>query len=148
MNVTMRLASIILALSLLGTGHARALAILDFINMNLDDQATYVTSLVEASAKKLRADGHPDQAQKTIGLFKDSTKKGGVNQLAVNMKSMQLTNNRNATNPNNRAPAYDVEAAMEATLRDNGINVPVSYLEGVNRDFHPVFPMRGHQFGQ
>jgi hypothetical protein len=139
-----RLAAAVLALILLGASHARAIAILDFGRLNVDDEATYVSNLVEGAAKYLRAHGHPEQAQKAIDLFKNSTKQGGVSQLAVNVKLLQDENTRNQQNPNNRVPVYDVETAMQQTLADNGIIVPVAYLKSINRGFQPFFPLRSH----
>jgi hypothetical protein len=133
--------------SFLCASDARAMAILEFARMNLDDQATYVAALVEGSAKMLRADGHPDQAQKVIDLFKNSTKQGGVNQLAMKLKELHAENDHNAINPNNRAHVYDVEDAMAATLHENGIEVPVKYLETINRNFAPAYPFRSHTGG-
>ena len=147
MKYLVRFAATLLALLLLSGIEVQAMSILDFSRLALDDQATYVSAMVEGSAKMLRDNGHPDQAQKAIDLFKNSTKQGGVNQLAMNLKELQLQNIRNADNPNNRAPVYDVEAAMEHTLRDNGIVVPASYLKTINRNFQPVFPMRAHTMG-
>jgi hypothetical protein len=135
------LAAGILLAFVLSTGRAPAITILDFGRMNVDDQATYVTSLVEGSVKYLRANGHPDQAQKAVSLFKDSSKNGGVNQTAMTLKWMQSENTRHQQNPNNRVPDYDVEAAMQATLRHNGIDVPLKYLETVNRGFTPFYPL-------
>jgi len=138
------LVACLLILSALGSGCARAMTFEDFIRMNDDDDATYVTAMVEGVAKILRANGEPDQARKVIALFKDSSKQGGVNQLAMNMKAMNALNNRNAINPNNRAHVYEVEDAMERTLKDNGITVPASALLAINRDFRPVGPPRVH----
>jgi hypothetical protein len=90
----------------------------------------------------LRTNGQPDQAGKVIAFFKDSSKQGGVNQLAMNMKMMDGLNTRNAINPNNRAHVYEVEDAMERTLKDIGIIVPTSYLLAINQNFQPVGPPR------
>jgi hypothetical protein len=136
------LAAALLLLSTLGSSCARALSFHDFIRMNDDDDATYVTAMVEGAAKMLLAKEQPDQARKLIAFFKDSSKQGGVNQLAMNMKTMNGLNNRNAINPNNRAHVYEVEDAMERTLKDNGIIVPASYLLAINHDFQPVGPPR------
>jgi hypothetical protein len=136
------LAASVLLLSVLGSGCARALSFHDFIRMNDDDDATYVTAMVEGVAKMLRAKGQPDQARKLIAFFKDSSKQGGVNQLAMNMKAMNGLNNRNAINPNNRAHVYEVEDAMARTLKDNGIIVPAGYLLAINQNFQPVGPPR------
>jgi hypothetical protein len=132
----------LLLLIALGSGCARAMSFHDFIRMNDDDDATYVTALVEGTAKMLRANGQPDQASKLIAFFKDSSKQGGVNQLAMNMKAMNGLNNRNAINPNNRAHVYEVEDAMALTLKDNGIIVPVSTLFAINQNFRPAGPPR------
>lgn len=144
MNPKAFLVAGILFLAIACSGNARAMAILDFIKLNDDDASTYITALVEGSAKMLRANGHPDQARKAVALFKDPGKTGGVNQLALNLRMLNSQNNRNAINPNNRAHVFDVEDAMALTLRDNGIIVPVSYLEPINKDFRPVGPPRAH----
>ena len=65
------------------------MAILDFVHMNDDDDATYVTALVEGAAKMLKANGQEDQARKAIALFKNSTKSGGVNQPTTIKKERQ-----------------------------------------------------------
>jgi len=142
MKSKIRLVAVLLLLGALGSGCARAISFHDFIRMNDDDDASYVTAMVEGAAKMLRANGHPDQAAKLVAFFKDSSKQGGVNQLAMNMKAMNALNNRNAINPNNRAPVYEVEDAMELTLKDNGIIVPASYLLALNQNFQPVGPPR------
>jgi hypothetical protein len=149
MHLKARLATVVLALaaSWLGAGHSRAMDFFFFSRLALDDQATYVTSLVEESAKMLRKTGHPDEAQKAIALFKDPTNHGGVHELATNMKELALQNTRNADNPNSRAPVYDVEMAMQLTLKDNGVDVPLKFLESVNKNFAPTLPLRSHAIG-
>lgn len=122
---------------LLCTGTAPAISIHDFARMKMDDQATYVTSLVEGSATMLKAQGQPDQAQKALALFKDPSKSGGLNQFVLKLKELEGLNNRNATNPNNRAPVYQIEDAMEMTLKNNGIIVPASFLLTINKNFTP-----------
>jgi succinyl-CoA synthetase alpha subunit len=132
----------LLLLIALGSGRARALSFLDFVRMNDDDDATYVTAMVEGAAKMLRAKGEPDQAQKLVAFFKDSSQQGGVNQLAMNMKALNALNNRNAINPNNRAHVYEVEDAMELTLIDHGFIVPARDLLAINQNFRPAGPPR------
>ncbi len=143
MKLSAYLAVGILLAGVLSSGNAQAMAIFDFAKMNDDDEATYLTSLVEGSAKMLRTQGQPDQARRVIALFKDSSKNGGINQFALHLKALHAINDRNAINPNNRAYAYQVEDAMELTLKDNGFIVPASYLLQVNKDFRPVGPLRG-----
>jgi hypothetical protein len=138
MKSKMYLAVGLLLLMALGSGCAHAISFHDFIRMNDDDDATYVTALVEGTAKMLRANGQPDQARKLIAFFKDSSKQGGVNQLAMNMKMLDGLNNRNAINPNNRAHVYEVEDAMALTLKNKEIIVPVGYLLAINQNFQPA----------
>jgi hypothetical protein len=116
----------------------------DFGRMNRDDEATYIALLVEGSAKMLRAQGQPDQARKTIAFFKDSSKDGGVQQFASHLQTVDALNKRNAINPNNRAPVYQIEDAMELTLKDKGIIVPVSYLLTINQNFKQSMPSITH----
>jgi hypothetical protein len=137
-----RLAAALVLLIALGSGRVQALSFHDFIRMNDDDDATYITAMVEGAAKLLRANGQPDQAREVVAFFKDSSKQGGVNQLAMNMKAMDGLNNRHAINPNNRAHVYEVEDAMALTLKDKGIIVPASYLLTINQNFQPVGPPR------
>jgi hypothetical protein len=123
---------------------ARAIPILQFARMNVSDQADYVTDLVVGAAHLLRANGHPDLAEKAVDLFKDASAHGGLHQLARTATRMQSENDRNATNPNNRAPELDVEDAMAETLHDNGIDVTAKYLRTINKGFNPQLPPRTH----
>ena len=125
----------------LAAAPARAMDILLFSRMNVSDQADYVTSLIEGSAQLLRSEGHPEQAQRVIALFKDKSPNGGVTQLAQNLKDLAEQNIRNGDNPNRNLPVYDVESAMQLTLHRAGIEVPEKYLEGITRHFTPFFPM-------
>jgi hypothetical protein len=125
----------IFLLTILLSGHARAMPIEDFAAMNDDDDATYVTAMVEGTAKMLKTHGQADLAQKTINLFRDSSKKGGLNQLIMNLKTLSTQNTRNQDNPNNRSPVYDVEDAMALTLKNNGVDVTADFLRTINEDF-------------
>ena len=148
MNLKTKLAVALISFAPCLTGGASAMSVEDFARMNADDEATYVAILVEASAKMLKANGQPDQARKAISLFKDSSKNGGVPQLASNLKMINALNKRNAINPNNRVPVYQVEDAMELTFKDEGIIVPTSYLLTISKDFRPSGPLRPRTIGQ
>jgi len=111
-----------------------------FAKMKNDDQATYITSMVEGAAKMLKDQGQAAQSQKTLDLFGDAGKNGGINQFVANLKLVDAQNRRNAINPNNRHPVLQVEDAMELTLKDNGIIVPTSYLLTINQSFMPSAP--------
>ena len=142
MNLKARFASVLLAVIFLGAGHAPAMDFLFFARMALDDQTDYVTSLVMGSAKMLRTTGHADQAQKAIALFKNPTNSGGIHQLAQVIKGQAQQNIRNADNPNLRVQPFDVESAMQMTLRNNGVDVPLKFLETINKNFAPQLPLR------
>lgn len=133
-------AVVLLFVGWLGSSHAQAMSIEAFARMNNDDEATYVTEMVSGASDLLKAQGHPDQAAKALALFKDPSDDGGVHQFALNLKLLNGQNKRNAINPNNRAPLFTVEDAMELTLRDKGILVSASDLLAMNKDFHPGIP--------
>ena len=132
---------------LLSPRPAPAMTFLDFAKMNDDDEATYVAELIEGTVQYLRAHGQPDQATKTLALFKSTGPNSGVHQLADEVKRLNALNSKNATNPNNRVPVYDVEDAMATTLKDNDIVVSVQDLRAINKNFKPAGPSR-HQMSQ
>jgi hypothetical protein len=117
---------------------ANAMSIHDFGRMNDDDEATYVTLLVEGSAQMFKAQGQPDQARKVIAFFKTPGKDGGTYQFADELKQAFAANQRNATNPNNRVPERQVEDAMAATLKAQGFPVSAGYLLSVSQGFRPL----------
>ena len=123
-------------------GPAQAMTLEAFGRMNNDDEASYIALLVESSSKMLRANGQAAQADKAIALFNDPSPHGGVSQLGSNLKTMYGLNNRNSTNPNNRAPVYQIEDAVSLTLKNAGIIVPVSYLQQVGATLRAEGPPR------
>jgi hypothetical protein len=130
------------------TGGARAMSIHDFGRMNNDDEATFVTLLVQGSAEMLKGKGHPDQAAKVIAFFKTPGKGGGVYSLADEVKTVDAMNKHNSINPNNRVPEYQIEDAMELMLKDQGIIVPAKYLLTITKDFQAAGPPRGRTMGE
>jgi hypothetical protein len=137
MNSKSLCAASLLAFLLLLPGAASAMSFLDFAKMNDDDESTYVALLIDGAAKILRAQGKPDEAARTLALFKSTGPNSGVHQLVDESKRLNALNNKNATNPNNRAVVYDVEDAMELTLRDNDITVSIKDLRTINQNFKP-----------
>jgi len=125
-------------------GGAKALSMDDFARLNNDDEASYVALLIESAAQLLKAQGHPDLADKAIALFKVPGKNGGVAQFASNLRMLHGLNTRNALNPNNRAPVYRVEDAMALTLKDDGIIVSAKDLVDAGNTFQPSGPPRPH----
>ena len=144
MNLKAHFVAALVVVCFLAPESVRAMTIQDFTRMDLDDEATYTTLLVEGTAKMLKANGHPDQAQQTINLFKDTSKNGGVNQLAMNLKDLNARNNHNAINPNNRVPNFIFEDAFARTLSGAGIEVPVASLLAIGNGFTPAGPPRSH----
>ena len=146
MNLKATMAVALLLFAACGSGDAKAMSIDDFANMTDDDEATYVTLLVDASAQLLKTGGQPDQARKAVDLFHDTGKNGGVSQLAANLKMMNNLNLRNASSTHSRGPAYQVEDAVALTLKDAGIIVPANALLKAGKDFSPSGP-RQHNTG-
>ena len=143
MRCDLRLIVFILALSLGLPMGAGALTLEKFERMNNDDESTYVAILIEAAAQKYKEAGQPDQAAKIMAYFKTPGRQGGVQQFAAHMQAINATNNRNATNPNNRHPVLLVEDAMSQTLKEQGFDVPTKYLLASGKNFTPVGPARG-----
>ena len=139
--------AVVLLAGLLTSQAAQAMTFDAFGRMNDDDEATYVTGMVSGASDLLKAQGHPDQADKVIALFHDTSNDGGVHQFALNLKSLFNLNKRNATNPNNRANPYIVEDAMEMTLKDKGLVVTAAQLLAMNKDFRPAGLPRKHAPG-
>jgi hypothetical protein len=119
------------------------MSILDFGHMNNDDEATFVAMLVGGAVDHLRAHGHPDEADKALALFKSRGPNSGTNQFALFMMQYNTINTRNAENPNNRKPEFEVEDAMEHTLQSNGIDISAADLRAIGKGFQPVGPPRG-----
>jgi hypothetical protein len=116
---------------------ARGMSIHDFGRMNDDDEASYVTLLVEGSAHYYKVQGQPQQARQIIAFFKIPGKDGGVYKFADRLRETNAYNHAKAINPNNRAPELQVEDAMSRTLQDQGYLVPTAYLLTVGKDFSP-----------
>ena len=143
MSLTAKCVVVLIAVILFLTTNARALTLEKFERMNNDDESTYVAILIEAAAQKYKSADQPDQAAKVMAYFKTPGRFGGVQQFAAHMVAINATNNRNATNPNNRQPVLLVEDAMALTLKDEGFDVPVKYLLDSAKDFRPSGPPRG-----
>jgi hypothetical protein len=127
---------------------AKAMSIDVFGYLNNDDEATFVTLLVQGAADMLKAKGQADQAARVIALFNDSGPHGGVAQLALNLKMMHAVNVRSGITARSGAPVYQVEDAMAKTLMDAGITVSSKYLLSIGADFAPLGPPRSHITGQ
>ena len=144
MNLKPTLALFLFWLASWLTPGAKAMSFDNFARLTNDDKANYVVFLVEAAAQVLKTHGQPDQAGKAIALFKDPGPNGGMHQFASNMQMLNSLNNRNATNPNNRVPAAQIEDVMALTLKGNGIIVSTKDLLASSRSFVPDSPPPQH----
>jgi hypothetical protein len=147
MTLKAKAAFLLVSLALFPGIGVKAMTVEDFGRMNEDDESTYVALLIEDAAHILKAHGQPDQAAQTIAYFKETGKFGGVQELVAEVKSIDALNKKNAINPNNRAPVYQIEDAMESVLKDKGIKVSAKDLLQSDKDFHPVGPPRQHILG-
>ena len=129
--------SLMLLASFPGTG-ATAMTVEDFGRMHEDDESTYVALLIMDAAHILRARGQPEQASQVISYFKVPGKFGGVQELADKVKTLNALNKKNAINPNNRAPVYQIEDAMESVLREKGIKVSAEGPDAKRQGFSPI----------
>ena len=142
MNLKSWCAVVPIALAPSFSTRANAMSIHDFGRMNDDDEATFVTLLVEGSAQYFKAQGQPDQASKVIAFFKTTGPDGGTYQFADQLKQAFAFNSRIETNPNNRVPERLVEDAMASTLKAQDLPVPTKYLLTVSQGFHAYGPPR------
>ena len=120
----------------------------DFGKMNSDDEASFVTLLVETSRDYVKAHGHPEQGPKIIALFKTAGHDGGVYKFADRLQQVDAQNKRSAINPNNREAVLQVEDAMELMLKDEGFLVPAKYLIATGKSFQPSGIPRPHSLAQ
>jgi len=140
LELNSHLAVAMLSASMAFTGVANAIQIPQYDKMALDDKVTYDGLLVVGAKNALLAHGQPEQAQKVIDLFKVGSVNGGSVQFVRNLEKIRLMNAKNAADPNNKQPPYEVEHAFYLTLKDNGITVPISVLLAINKDFKPSQP--------
>ena len=132
--------TVLSAAALLFTGAANAMQIPQFDKMAQSDKEGYSVLLVEGAADALDGHGNHEQSQKLIALFSVKGDNGGFYQLAKNLEAFREINKENAANPNNKDPVYEVEHALFVTLKDNGINIPISVLLALGKDFKPKSP--------
>src|ERR1035437_2693130 len=134
------LASTVLSAALLFTSAANAMQIPQYDKMAQNDKEDYRVLLVGGAADALDGHGKHEESKKLIALFLDKGDNGGFFQLAKNLEVFREINKENAANPNNKDPVYEVEHALAATLKDNGINIPVSVLLALGKEFKPSSP--------
>jgi hypothetical protein len=118
-------------------GVCRAMPISQFDKMQRNDRELYVGRLLDGTVESLKAHGREDQAQQVLNLFADRTAGGGIERLEMNLKAFRQVNRQHQDDVNNTQPTYQVEDAFALTLKNQGIDVPVSFLLTINKNFKP-----------
>jgi len=119
---------------------AQAMEIRQFDKMAGPDQDEYIAELIQGAEKVLTDEGKPDLSAKVNKLF--TTRLGndqisvGMTEFSINLVRARLIDVQNvAKDPN--AQRVEVEDAMFATLKKNGIELPDSFFT-VLSNFKPA----------
>ena len=134
----------VLSAALLFTGAANAMQIPQYDKMAQSDKKDYQVLLIEGTEDALDVYSNHEQSKKLITLFLDKSDNGGFYQMAKNLQALRIINARNAKDPNNKQPPYEVEHALALTLKDNGIPVPIRVLLMLGKNFKPKSPSSGN----
>lgn len=129
---------LLLALLVFRMATANAMQIPQYDTMGAKDEGRYVALLLKGAHQGLEAHGQTKQDKQLLALFTDNSPQGGAAQFEQNLQVARLLNSKNAADPNNKQPPYEVENAMAVTLKDNGITVPASFLLTIKNDFKPA----------
>jgi hypothetical protein len=136
-NMGMNRAAGLLTLVIALSGVCRAMPISQFDKMQRNNRELYVGRLLDGTVESLKTHGHENQAQQVLNFFADRTEVGGIQRLEMNLKAFRQLNRANKDNLNNTQPVYQVEDAFALTLKNQGIDVPVSFLLTINKNFKP-----------
>jgi hypothetical protein len=124
---------------------AQAMQVQVYERMSANDQADYTGVLIKGAEQVLIGAGRPDQATQVDKLF--STKQPGDDntigmvEFELNLAVVIKADADNLVkNPN--AKLLPVELAMIATLKNNGIILPKSFIH-VGDSFQPKDPLLG-----
>jgi hypothetical protein len=136
------LAATVLSVSLLAASAAQAMEIRQFDKMAGPDQDEYIAELIQGAETVLTDEGKPDLSAQVSKLF---TTHLGNDQISVgmgeffrNLARARLIDAQNvAKDPN--AQRVEVEDAMFATLKKNGVELPDSFFT-VASNFQPKLP--------
>jgi hypothetical protein len=132
----------LLAALLFSNFSAAAMQVPQFDKLSQHDRVTYTTMLVLGAKHAIEQHGDQAKVQKLVTLFEDGSTNGGMAQLYKNLAGLRALNDKNAADPNNKQPAYEVEHAFFVTLKDNGVQVPLNIILTLNKDFKPSDPLR------
>jgi hypothetical protein len=134
--------AIALSAAVLLSGAARAMEIWQFDKMAVRDQGDYIQLLVDGAQKVLIDDGHRDLAEQVYQLFTEIPRGDemplGMTEFERNLALARVADAENVEKDHN-ARRLEVEHAMLATLKKNGIVLPRSFMT-VGNGFRPKTP--------
>jgi hypothetical protein len=135
--------TVLLALAaLLLSSAAQAMEIQKFDKMEYQDQADYITLLVEGAQRVLIDEGKSDLAAKVHKLFTEVLPGDkvsiGLGEFERNLDRARVADAENIVK-DPRAQRLEVEDAMYVTLQKNRIELPNSFFS-VGKDFKPKHP--------
>jgi hypothetical protein len=128
----------VISAALVFSQHLVAMQIPQFDKMSVRDRGLYVTSLVIGAQHALEQHGDQAKAQKLAAFFEDGSTNGGMTQFNNNLAQVRGFNQQLAADPNNKQTPYEVEHAFFATLKENGLQVPLNLLLSINKNFKPT----------
>jgi hypothetical protein len=142
-NPKIHLAGLCVSVAVLSASVAQAMQIQQFDKMTAQDQADYITALVDGAQKVLIDEGRSDLGAQVHKLFTDvpagDTITLGMEGFETNLAQGRLYDaERYAKDHNVRR--LNVEDAMIVTLKKNGIVLPLAFVH-VADGFHPKFPL-------
>jgi len=134
------LASTFLSAAMLLPGVVQAMQIQQFDKMVEDDQAEYVSELIQGAEKVLTDEGRPDLAAQVSHLFTTNAPDGNI---SIGMSDFMLTLAKarlaDAQRAEKKPSAHrlEVEDAMAVMLKKvHGIDLPQNFFT-VNKNFKP-----------
>ncbi len=138
-------AGALLSATIIGSGPAQAMEIIQFDKMAADDRAEYVGLLSQGAEHVLAGEGRKDLSDKVRYLFttnpSDSSASIGMNDFMITLAKARLADAERALNDPN-AKRVQVEDAMAVMLKKlHGIDLPKSFFT-VNSGFRPKYPFK------
>lgn len=106
-----------------------------FDKMDPRDRGDFGSLLIKVAYNDLTARGETEQAEKLLSFFEDESDNEGFKQFDKNLELVREVNKKNADDPNNKTPPYEVEHAMALTLKHDGIQASVPTLLAGGKDF-------------
>jgi len=136
-----------LSAAMLFSSAAQAMEIRQFDKMAQDDQAQYVSDLIQGAEKVLTDEDKSDLAAQVSHLFTTNAPGAhisiGMAEFMRNLARLRVADVDNAQK-NPKDPRVEVEDAMFVTLQKNHIDLPDSFFT-VAKDFKPKHPLKNEK---